>query len=116
MVADRQLLFAVLAAQLTEVTPEDLLGLGGAWAQDPSRSLGERLVEAGKLNAEDLMFVEQAVERAVGAHGGDASATLADLGRAARAGESLRPKGRSDISLHSIGGPSATVVMESDVR
>jgi eukaryotic-like serine/threonine-protein kinase len=77
---DRNLLFGVLAVQLRKVTPVQLMDIAGSWAMDPSRSLQDRLIEAGVISKEDCEFVNDVVDRAIQSHGGDPSATLNSFG------------------------------------
>jgi serine/threonine protein kinase len=77
---DRNLLFGVLAVQLRKVTPTQLVDIAGAWATDPSRSLGERLLEAGVLSLEDKTLLDGLVTQAITSFDGDASRTLEAFG------------------------------------
>jgi WD40 repeat protein/serine/threonine protein kinase len=77
---DRNLLFGVLGVQLRKVTPAQLVDAAGAWATDPSRDLGSRLVEAGVLTERDRQLIDRFVEDAVEAYGGNPAATLVALG------------------------------------
>lgn len=73
---ERNLLFGIFAVQLKRVTPAQLMEVAAAWAIDPTKTLSERLVEAGLITPEDRAMLEDLVERAIDAHNGDAAATL----------------------------------------
>jgi serine/threonine protein kinase len=77
---DRNLLFGVLAVQLRKVTPTQLVDIAGAWAMDPSRCLGDRLLEAKIVSAEDKVLLDGLVDQAINTFGGDASKTLQAFG------------------------------------
>ncbi|MBI4559468.1 MAG: protein kinase [Candidatus Hydrogenedentes bacterium] len=80
MERDRNLLFGVFAVQLNKVSPLKLIEIAAVWATDPSRSLSQRLVEAGLLSSRDQQMIGTLVDEAVRAHGGNASDTLQSLG------------------------------------
>ena len=77
---DRNLLFGIFAVQLHKVDPIHLMEVAGAWAVDPSRDLGRRLVEEQALSEHDRAILSALVDEAVKAHSGDANAALETFG------------------------------------
>lgn len=77
---DRNLLFAVFAAQLKRIPPDKIIEIASAWSVDRARSLSERFSEAGLLSGHDVAVIQQLVERAIEAHDNDPRATLATFG------------------------------------
>jgi len=77
---DRNLLFGVLAVQLKQVTPAQLVEAAALWAADPAQSLAQRLVHSGALTSSDRSLLEEFVERAVAANDSDMTKTLAAFG------------------------------------
>ena len=77
---DRNLLFGVFAAQLTKVTPSQIMEHAAAWAMDPSRDLSQRLIDDGVISAEDRSLIANIVDQAVNSHNGDASSALDTFG------------------------------------
>jgi eukaryotic-like serine/threonine-protein kinase len=77
---DRNLLFGIFAVQLKKINPSQLMEVAGAWAIDPSRDLGQRLVETGYLSETDEKLLMEFVKGAVDACGGDTGASLAAFG------------------------------------
>jgi hypothetical protein len=56
--SDRNLLFGVLAVQLKQITPSQLVEAAALWATDPDHSLGERLIQAGALSLVDRDLID----------------------------------------------------------
>ena len=77
---DRNLLFGVFAAQLTKVTPSQIMEHAAAWAMDPSRDLSQRLLDDGVITSHDQRLIANIVDQAIRAHNGDASAALDTFG------------------------------------
>jgi serine/threonine protein kinase len=77
---DRNLLFGVLAVQLRKVTPTQLVDIAGAWAMDPSRCLGDRLLEVRIVSSEDKVLLDGLVDQAIKTFDGDASLALESFG------------------------------------
>ena len=77
---DRDLLFGILAVQLQRVTREQSAAAGALWVADPSRSLGDYLVESHALSEADRHVVDNALENTIEASGGDASKALESVG------------------------------------
>ena len=77
---DRNLLFGVLAVQLKQVTPSQLVEAAALWAAAPDKSLAERLVNAGALTESDRKLLDEFVDRAITANQSDVTKTLAAFG------------------------------------
>ncbi len=109
MVADRHLLFGLLALQNGIVNQGQLVAAFQAWTLDKSRSLADHLVERGDIDDEDRAAVERLAARHLKRHGGDVEKSLAAVpaGRSTR--ESLARVADADI-VASIGhlGSAAT--------
>lgn len=75
--ANRQLLFGLLALKNDFVDSRQLLRAFDAWAADKSRPLAEALAADGVLDPGDAATVERLVERFLQRHGGDVEASLA---------------------------------------
>ena len=80
MIADKELLFGVLAVQLKFATPHEVMEAAGAWATDQSRGLAARLRESGVLSEERIRMLTTLVDEAIRAHDGDGGKALAILG------------------------------------
>ncbi|HLH29130.1 MAG TPA: hypothetical protein VKW77_09440 [Acidimicrobiales bacterium] len=80
-VADRHLLFGLLALPVGLIDQARLVAAFRAWTRDQARPLTERLVARGDLDDEPRAGVEATVARHLKKHGGAAPA-----GRAGRTG------------------------------
>ena len=79
MVADRHLLFGLLALQNGLIQQAQLVAAFHAWTCDKSRTLADHLVALGHLNAAQRAAVEALAALHVEAHGGDVERSLAVL-------------------------------------
>jgi eukaryotic-like serine/threonine-protein kinase len=77
--ADRNLLFGILAVQLDFVNKDGLIGAMNAWLLDKTRSLGDILRDRGQLSAERLQLLAALVAEHLHQHGGDPRQSLAAL-------------------------------------
>jgi serine/threonine-protein kinase len=78
-VADRNLLFGILAVQMDFITRDQLVEAMNAWVLAKQRPLGDILVERGALGADDHALLAPMVERHIAKHGGDPARSLAVL-------------------------------------
>ena len=78
------LLFGILARQLTAVPSVVLSECAVAWLADPSRDIPDRLLGSGALDARTVRFVNDVLARLLEEHGGDSAATLDYLGASER--------------------------------
>ena len=85
-VADRQLLFGLLALQIGLINQGQLVAAFQAWTLDKSRSLADHLEARGDLDAEDRAAVEALLARHLKRHGGDVEKSLTEI----PAGQSTR--------------------------
>src|SRR5436189_4969863 len=76
-VADRNLLFGILALQLDFISRDQLVEAMHAWVLAKQRPLGEILVERGALASDDHALLAPMVERHIAKHGGDPAKSLA---------------------------------------
>ncbi len=77
---DKNLLFGIFAVQLNKISPTQLIEAAAAWAANRDKDLPSRLVELGALTESDRALVQQLIDAAVEAHGGDAHKTLNTFG------------------------------------
>jgi tRNA A-37 threonylcarbamoyl transferase component Bud32 len=81
---ERDLLFGVLAVQLKKVSLSQFVQVATAWSVEPERSLGDMLVRAGAMAAEDRDLLDRFAGEAINAQHGDAHAALQAFGGAER--------------------------------
>ena len=79
---DENLLLGVFCVQLQRISPTQLAEAAAAWATDPAKDLGLRLVEMGALDSADHELIRNLVEQAVRNQGGNARDTLDAFGGA----------------------------------
>ncbi len=79
MSADRNLLFGVLAWQMSFIGRDALLAALQAWVFDRSRPLGAILQDQGQLSGERRQLLDALVDEHLRAHGSDAERSLAAL-------------------------------------
>src|ERR1043166_7786803 len=77
-VADRNLIFGLLALQMDFVTREQLLDTMHVWMLDKQTPLGELLCRRGVLAEKDGLALDGLVDRHIARHG-NAQASLAAL-------------------------------------
>jgi serine/threonine protein kinase len=107
---DRNLLFGVLAVQLRKVTPTQLVDIAGAWAMDPSRCLGNRLLEAKIVSPEDKVLLDGLVDQAIKTFDGDASLALESFGGE----EEVYHSFRGSVAMTDSGGIKSVAVTKRD--
>jgi hypothetical protein len=73
----RNLLFGVLALQLTFITREALIAATSSWVLDKTRSLGDILIEQQALAPETRALLESLVSKHLEIHGGGPEKSLA---------------------------------------
>jgi len=99
---DRDFLFGVIAVQLGQATPQQVMAAASAYFMDRSKTIPERLLEGGAIEGERLKMIEDVVATMVEAHGGDVRQTMDTLGgeRALYAsfGGSLVVDGEGEVS------------------
>jgi eukaryotic-like serine/threonine-protein kinase len=81
IVADRNLLFGILAVQMNFVARDALIAGMNAWVLEQHRALGGILVEQGAMTLARHNLLEQLVNEHVAAHGGDAEKSLGAVDR-----------------------------------
>src|SRR6516225_9096211 len=79
LVADRNLLFGLLALQNGLVNQVQLVAAFQAWTLDKARLLADHLVARGDLDADDRSAVDALVARHLKKHGGDVERSLAGI-------------------------------------
>jgi serine/threonine protein kinase len=95
--ADRNLLFGILGLEMDFVDDGALRGAMHAWGLDKARTLGEILVEQGKLTRARLQLLEALVDEHLGAHGHNLQRSLAAVPRVKSA--TLALGGSTDADL-----------------
>jgi tetratricopeptide (TPR) repeat protein/tRNA A-37 threonylcarbamoyl transferase component Bud32 len=119
--ADRNLLFGILALQMDFIDRDDLVAAMNAWVLQKSKSLGQVLLEQGKLSPPRLQLLEALVGEHLQAHAGDPQQSLAALSSVSSVQQVLHevadadvqaslahvpadaPKGEGTVSYHSLG-------------
>src|SRR6202166_4451168 len=76
-VADRNLLFGVLALQMDFIKREQLIAAMQAWVFDKSKSLGEILLGHKALAPDNHALLEARVQKHLALHDNDAEKSLA---------------------------------------
>src|SRR5438552_1587500 len=105
-VADRNLLFGLLALQMDLLTREQLLDGFQDWMWRKDTAIEDVLRARGALGVEDVEAVETLVRRRLARHGGDVQRSLAGLRVETPVEEALRRLGDAEVA-HSIGYCSA---------
>jgi eukaryotic-like serine/threonine-protein kinase len=124
---DRDFLFGVLAVQLGQATPQQVMAAASAYVVDQSRSVADNLMAAGAISEERRRMLDGMVDEALKVHGGDVHKTMQSIGgdRAILAsfGGSLVVDDTGNVSLaapHEDGGESIedfeAVTPEADRR
>jgi tetratricopeptide (TPR) repeat protein len=104
--ADRNLLFGILALQLDFIDRDALIAAMHAWVLDKTKPLGLILREQGQLSAEPLQLLEALVAAHLKAHHDDAQQSLAALPSASSLPQQVRQISDDDLqaSLDLVGG------------
>ncbi|MCA9238526.1 MAG: protein kinase, partial [Planctomycetales bacterium] len=76
-VADRNLLFGILAVQMEFTTQGQLVSGMNAWVLDKSKPLGEHLLNSGALTADTYQLLSALVDKHIEQHGGQIEKSLA---------------------------------------
>jgi WD40 repeat protein/tRNA A-37 threonylcarbamoyl transferase component Bud32 len=77
---DRDFLFGVIAVQLGQATPQQVMAAASAYVADKSKSIPERMRADGVFTAERFAMLSSMVDEALKAHGGDAKKAVDTLG------------------------------------
>ncbi|MBI1916973.1 MAG: serine/threonine protein kinase [Planctomycetes bacterium] len=96
-IADRNLLFGILALQMDFITRDQLVEAMNAWVLAKQRPLGDLLVERGALASEDHALLAPMVERHIAKHGGDPAKSLAVLSSVVSARAALAGVADADV-------------------
>jgi eukaryotic-like serine/threonine-protein kinase len=97
MIADRQLLFGLLALQNGLINQPQLLAAFQAWTLDKSRSLADHLEARGDLTGARRALLEGLAAIHLETHGGDPAKSLAAVLAGKSTRESLERIGDEDI-------------------
>src|SRR5258707_4179266 len=76
-VADRNLLFGILALQMDFIRRDALIAAMNAWVLEKTKPLGQILHDQGQLSAERLQMLDGLVAEHLKAHGHEAERSLA---------------------------------------
>jgi hypothetical protein len=82
-IADRNLLFGMLALQMDFITRDELVGAMQEWVFEKTTALGDLLVRRGKLAPARRELLEAVVDEHLRTHGGNVRESLASVGRLA---------------------------------
>src|SRR5262245_43469198 len=116
-VADRHLLFGLLALQNGLINQGQLLAAFQAWALDKSKSLADHLEARGDLTGAKRALLEALAEVHLEAHGGDVEQSLAAVSAGKSTRESLAQLGDPDIAAtlgHVASGHGSTDDADAD--
>ena len=75
--ADRNLLFGILALQMKFITREQFIAAAAEWIGDKSKRLTRILADQGALDEETRAILEKMVEKHLGMHDNDPRKSLA---------------------------------------
>jgi serine/threonine-protein kinase len=115
MVADRHLLFGLLALQNGMINQGQLLAAFQAWTLERSKSLAEHLARHGDLNGEDRAAIEALAARHVKRHGDDLQHSLATLEARGSIRERLTALADADIEASLVHVGSASTHSNDDI-
>jgi serine/threonine protein kinase/tetratricopeptide (TPR) repeat protein len=115
MSTDRNLLFGILALQMSFVSRDQLVGAMNAWVLDKHKSLGEILREQGFLPAERLQLLDALVNEHLKTHNNNPEESLAALSSVKSAKRLLAGIGDNDVqaSLMRVGYRSDEVTTDA---
>src|SRR5262245_32751216 len=85
-IADRNLLFGILALQMDFITRDQLVAAMNAWVLEKGKPLGQILIDQGVLAADNRAWLDAGVERHLAMHNHDAQQSLAALSSLSPAG------------------------------
>ena len=106
-VADRHLLFGLLALQTGIINQGQLVAAFQAWTLDKSRSLADHLETRGDLTGAKRVLLEGLAEVHLETHGGDFEKSLAAVPSSRSARASLAGLGEADIKATLDASPAA---------
>jgi hypothetical protein len=96
-VADRNILFATIAAQMDFISRDQLTAAMSAWVLHKHKALGQILCEQGVLSAEDHEAIETLVHRHLLRYGNDAERSLATFSSIGAVREALARIADTDV-------------------
>ncbi len=101
---DRNLLFGTLALQMDFISRDALAQAVQSCAADESKNIGQVLVDEGALSAERCALLESLVAEHIEQHGGEAGKSLAALGSAPSAFQTVyqAPAGQEEGVFHTL--------------
>src|SRR6516165_10876693 len=104
--ADRNLLFGILALQMDFITRDQLVAAMNAWVLDKTKPLAALLHEQQALSAEHRQLLEAMVAAHVKQHGDDPEQSLAAVSSASSIRHALQQIADPDVqaSLGHVGG------------
>lgn len=88
-VADRNLLFGILAVQMDFVSQDQLMAGMNAWVLDKGKPLGAYLVSSGALSADTHQLLQALVDKHIEQHNGDVEQSLAAVAPGAEVRDQL---------------------------
>lgn len=95
--SDRNLLFGILAVQMSFVSRHDLVAGMSSWVQHKDKALGQILLEQGRLTVPQVQGLEALVSQYVTLLGGNVALSLKSLAGAGTAASGLTPIDDEDV-------------------
>jgi eukaryotic-like serine/threonine-protein kinase len=96
--ADRNLLFGILALQMDFINRDALVGAMHAWVLAKDKTLGQILIEQGKLGVEEHGLLDALVKKHLQKHNNDPAQSLAAVSSLGPVEQSLRQIADPDVS------------------
>jgi serine/threonine-protein kinase len=96
-VADRNLLFGILALQMDFISKDALIGALHAWVLAKAKPLGEILAEQGRLTPELRQLLDVMVDRHIQVHQGDPQQSLGAVSSASSVRQELQEIADPDV-------------------
>ncbi len=113
MIADRNLLFGILALQMDFIRRDQLVAAMHEWVLAKTKPLGQILLEQGALARDPHALLEALVHEHVKQHGNDPEKSLAAVGAASSVKDALQNIADGDLH-NSLGRVPGTVVEKRD--
>jgi hypothetical protein len=115
-IADRNLLFGILALQLDFITRDSLIAAMNSWVLEKARSLGQILVEQGALKSDNHAVLESLLQKHIQEHDNDPGKSIATLGSDVSLRDELLRIADPDLqgSVASYSAAKTGLVLDSD--
>jgi serine/threonine-protein kinase len=116
--ADRNLLFGILAVQMDFISRNALIAAMNAWVLDKTKPLGEVLHDLGHLSPERLRLLDALVAEHLQAHHDDPQRSLASLTSASSVSQALQEVEDADVhaALTAVSADDSVVEITADYQ